>query len=96
MAESQPYDHAEINSRNQYVWSDYRLVSRYKELEKSLELPHSPERKKDIIHEMACIAVEAVLRELDIQKREAEIEMLESVYNIPSEEVEESGKEKAE
>lgn len=86
----EPYNHAEINSRGQFVWSDHRLVQRYVDLEETQKVPHNELRRKVITHEMACIAFELVMRELDEQKREHEIATLEALYalELPEERVE--------
>lgn len=76
----QPYNHAEINSNGYYVWSDERLVQRFIDLEETKKIPHSPERALKINHEMAYIAFELVMREIDEQKTEHEIAQLEAMY----------------
>jgi len=80
MTEREPFNHSEINSRGYYVWSDERLVERFKDLEETQKLAHHAERRLAINHELTCIAFELVSREIEVQKREFEIAQLEKLY----------------
>lgn len=82
MTEREPFNHSEINSRGYYVWSDERLVERFKDLEETQKLAHHAERRLAINHEMTCIAFELVSREIEIQKREYEIVQLETQFAL--------------
>lgn len=62
------------------MWSDERLVERFKDLEETQKLAHHAERRLAINHELTCIAFELVSREIEVQKREFEIAQLEKLY----------------
>lgn len=57
-----PFDHTE--------WQAERLIRRLGELVRTLEVPHTPERKKQIEHEMNCLIFEVVQREKEVEEME--------------------------
>jgi hypothetical protein len=75
MVERQP-----LNYTDKKVWPTYRLEKHSVELEETLKVPHNEERLADTRHKLAGAAFELVQRELDIQRREHEIETLEILY----------------
>lgn len=62
-------------------WPTPRIHERFMELQAQLERPLSMDRKRQINHEMSCVAWEGLMREQESRKRDEEIAWAEYTFN---------------
>lgn len=72
------------NYADESRWSDARIIERFHELRLHLETQVlSEDRKRQIAHELSCVAFEGLQREQVKKRREEEVAWMEHAYELP-------------